>query len=94
GRTGKMFGYEHFDVKPDVMTLAKTLGGGFPIGCCLARDKWADIFEPGDHAATFGGNPLACAAAIASITKIRNGGWSQETGVRGAEGENCGRKRP
>jgi acetylornithine/N-succinyldiaminopimelate aminotransferase len=75
GRTGKMFGYQNFDVVPDVMTLAKTLGGGFPIGCCLARGKYANILEPGDHAATFGGNPLACAAAIAAVTEIRDGGW-------------------
>lgn len=75
GRTGRMFGYQHSGVVPDIMTLAKTLGGGFPIGCCLARDKWADVFEPGDHAATFGGNPLACAAAIAAVTEIRDGGW-------------------
>lgn len=75
GRTGKMFGYEHSGVVPDVMTLAKTLGGGFPIGACLARGEWADVFEPGDHAATFGGNPLACAAAIATVTEIRDGGW-------------------
>lgn len=75
GRTGKMFGFQHFDVVPDIITLAKTLGGGFPIGCCLAKDEWADVFEPGDHAATFGGNPLACAAAIAAITEIRDGGW-------------------
>jgi predicted acetylornithine/succinylornithine family transaminase len=75
GRTGKMFGFQHFDVVPDIITLAKTLGGGFPIGCCLARNEWADVFEPGDHAATFGGNPLACAAAIAAVTEIRDGGW-------------------
>lgn len=75
GRTGKMFGFQHFDVVPDIITLAKTLGGGFPIGCCLAKDEWADVFEPGDHAATFGGNPLACAAAIAAVTEIRDGGW-------------------
>ncbi|MHB9037495.1 MAG: acetylornithine transaminase [Armatimonadota bacterium] len=84
GRTGKMFGFENFGVVPDVMTLAKTLGAGFPIGACLARDKWADVFEPGDHAATFGGNPLACAAAIAAVTEIRDGGWvenSDQVGV-------------
>ncbi|MGC8862417.1 MAG: acetylornithine transaminase [Armatimonadota bacterium] len=75
GRTGRMFAYQHYGVVPDVMTLAKTLGGGFPIGCCLARDKWADVFEPGDHAATFGGNPLACAAAIAAVSEIKDGGW-------------------
>lgn len=79
GRTGKMFGFQHFDVWPDVMTLAKTLGGGFPIGCCLARGKWADVFEPGDHAATFGGNPLACAAAIAAVTEIKDGGWVENS---------------
>lgn len=75
GRTGTMFGYQHSGVLPDIMTLAKTLGGGFPIGSCLARGKYADVFEPGDHAATFGGNPLACTAAIAAVTEIRDGGW-------------------
>lgn len=84
GRTGRMFGYQHFGVVPDVMTLAKTLGGGFPIGCCLARDKWADVFEPGDHAATFGGNPLACAAAIAAVTEIKEGGWVENADRVGA----------
>ena len=84
GRTGRMFGYQHFGVVPDVMTLAKTLGGGFPIGCCLARGKWADVFEPGDHAATFGGNPLACAAAIAAVTEIKDGGWVQNAERVGA----------
>lgn len=75
GRTGKMFGFQNFGIVPDVMSLAKTLGGGFPIGACLARDKWADVFEPGDHAATFGGNPLACAAALVAVTEINEGGW-------------------
>jgi len=84
GRTGKMFGYEHFDVVPDIMTLAKTLGGGFPIGACLAKGTFADTFEPGDHASTFGGNPLACAAAIATVNEIKDGGWvenAQEVGA-------------
>ncbi len=84
GRTGKLFGYEHFGIKPDVMTLAKTLGGGFPIGCCLARDNWADVLEPGDHASTFGGNPLACAAAIAAVTEIKDGGWVENAETVGA----------
>lgn len=75
GRTGKMFGFQHFGVTPDVMTLAKTLGGGFPIGACLAAGKYADVFEPGDHASTFGGTPLACAAGIATVTEIAEGGW-------------------
>ncbi len=72
GRTGKLFAYEHYNVVPDVMTLAKTLGAGFPIGAMLARGEAAYVFEPGDHAATFGGNPLACSAAIATISTIRD----------------------
>jgi predicted acetylornithine/succinylornithine family transaminase len=67
GRTGKWFAHEHYGIKPDIMSLAKTLGGGFPIGACLATDKVASVFAPGDHAATFGGNPLACAAALAFL---------------------------
>jgi predicted acetylornithine/succinylornithine family transaminase len=75
GRTGRMFGFQHYGVIPDVMTLAKTLGGGFPIGACLAKGKYADVFEPGDHASTFGGAPLACAVGIATVTEIDKGGW-------------------
>jgi len=75
GRTGKAFGYQHFSITPDVMTLAKTLAGGFPMGACLAKGKYADVLQPGDHASTFGGNPLACAAAEATINEIINGGW-------------------
>ena len=84
GRTGRMFGFEHYGVVPDIMTLAKTLGGGFPIGCCLARGAYAEVFEPGDHAATFGGNPLACAAAIAAVSEIRDGGWIENAERVGA----------
>jgi len=69
GRTGKLFGYEHFGVVPDVMTLAKALGGGFPIGALVVNEK-SDIFDPGDHASTFGGNPLACAAGIAVMKTV------------------------
>lgn len=60
GRTGTWFGFEHAGIKPDVITLAKALGNGFPIGACLARGKAAQLFSPGHHASTFGGNPLAC----------------------------------
>ncbi|MGE0081759.1 MAG: acetylornithine transaminase [Thiohalomonadaceae bacterium] len=67
GRTGRMFGHEHEGVKPDVMTLAKGLGNGYPIGACLARGRAADVFQPGNHATTFGGSPLACAAALAVL---------------------------
>lgn len=70
GRTGKMFASDLFGLTPHITTVAKALGGGFPIGGVLAQKEIADAFEPGDHAATFGGNPLACAAAKASIEVI------------------------
>jgi predicted acetylornithine/succinylornithine family transaminase len=70
GRTGKLYGYEHAGILPDVMMLAKGLGGGMPIGACLATDKVSQAFTPGTHGSTFGGNPLACAAAIASIEAL------------------------
>lgn len=65
GRTGTLFAYEQLGVQPDIMTLAKGLAGGVPIGVCLAKDAVAAAFTPGSHASTFGGNPLACAAALA-----------------------------
>ncbi len=70
GRTGEMFASQLFDVTPDITTVAKALGGGFPIGAVLAGEEVGGAFEPGNHAATFGGNPLACAAAIASVNTI------------------------
>ena len=70
GRTGKWFGFQHSGVLPDVIALAKGLGGGMPIGACLARGAAADVFKPGSHGSTFGGNPLACAAALATIETI------------------------
>lgn len=74
GRTGKWFGYMHEDAAPDVMTLAKALGSGYPIGCCLARPEVADCFEPGNHASTFGGSHLACTAALATLDVIEEEG--------------------
>jgi acetylornithine aminotransferase len=65
GRTGKLWGYENLDVTPDVFTSAKALGGGVPIGAMCARGEAANVFGPGDHASTYGGNPLACAAGLA-----------------------------
>jgi acetylornithine aminotransferase/acetylornithine/N-succinyldiaminopimelate aminotransferase len=65
GRTGKMYGYMHFGIEPDIFTLAKALGGGFPIGAVCGKNFVAKAFEPGDHGSTFGGNPLACAAGLA-----------------------------
>jgi acetylornithine/N-succinyldiaminopimelate aminotransferase len=67
GRTGKWFGFQHYGIAPDIISLAKTLGGGFPVGACLAKDSVASAFQPGNHASTFGGNPLACAAALATL---------------------------
>jgi acetylornithine/N-succinyldiaminopimelate aminotransferase len=70
GRTGKLFAYEHENVSPDIMTLAKSLGGGLPIGAMLATNDVAETFTPGSHGSTFGGNPLACAAGIAALKVI------------------------
>jgi acetylornithine/succinyldiaminopimelate/putrescine aminotransferase len=67
GRTGKLFAYMHEGAAPDIMTLAKALGNGFPIGAMLATDKVAAAFAPGNHASTFGGNPLAMAAGKATV---------------------------
>ncbi len=70
GRSGKWFAFQHSDIVPDVMTLAKSLGSGVAIGACLARGNAANIFKPGNHASTFGGNPLACSAAIKTLEVI------------------------
>lgn len=70
GRTGRLFAFEHYGVRPDVMTLAKSLGGGIPIGALLATEKVAGAFEPGVHATTFGGNPFACRVALAVLGVI------------------------
>jgi acetylornithine/succinyldiaminopimelate/putrescine aminotransferase len=74
GRTGKLFGYEHFGVKPDIMTLAKALGGGLPLGAMLAREEIAASFVAGSHASTFGGNPVSCAAGLAVMNALIKGG--------------------
>ena len=73
GRTGTLFAYEQMNVQPDIMTLAKGLGGGVPIGACLATAPVAKTFGPGSHASTFGGNPLACAAALAVFRVLLDG---------------------
>lgn len=70
GRTGTYFAYQHNGILPDVVTTAKGLGNGMPIGACLARGKAAEIFQPGNHGTTFGGNPLACSAGIAVIETL------------------------
>lgn len=81
GRTGSLFAYEQFGIAPDIMTLAKALGNGIPIGAMLARENVAEAFQPGDHAATFGGNPVACAAAQATLKTMLGDGFLEE--VRG-----------
>jgi len=75
GRTGKLFAYEHYGITPDIMSLAKGLGGGVPIGAMLATDKVAAVFQPRTHASTFGGNPLVCAASIATIETLLEDGF-------------------
>lgn len=72
GRTGKWFAYQHSQIKPDIITSAKALGNGVPIGACMAHGQAAELFHPGNHGSTFGGNPLACSAAIAVIETIEN----------------------
>ncbi|MFZ5645945.1 MAG: acetylornithine transaminase [Bacillota bacterium] len=74
GRTGKFMAYQHYGVEPDIITLAKALGGGFPIGATVAREEVAQAFVPGDHASTFGGNPLASAAGLAAVDQLINHG--------------------
>lgn len=98
GRTGSYFAYQHNNILPDVVTTAKGLGNGVPIGACLARGDAADVLQPGNHGSTFGGNPLACAAALAVIDTIESdnlsgraaelGDWMQQafrTEFEGAE---------
>lgn len=72
GRSGKWFAFQHSDILPDVMTLAKGLGSGVPIGSCLAQGVAANTFKPGNHASTFGGNPLVCAAAIETLAVLED----------------------
>lgn len=75
GRTGKLFAHEHYGINPDIMTLAKGLGGGTPIGALLAIEKVSSAFQPGSHASTFGGNPLVCASAIVTLETILEDGY-------------------
>ncbi len=89
GRTGTLFAYEQLGITPDMMTLAKGLGGGLPIGACLATADVAAAFTPGTHASTFGGNPLACAAALTVLRVLLEGGLldaSRRTGEYLAKG--------
>lgn len=83
GRTGKLFAYEHYGVAPDIMTLAKALGGGLPLGAMLATEEIAQSFGPGSHASTFGGNPLACSVGLAVLKALLQGGVLKNCGRMG-----------
>jgi acetylornithine aminotransferase len=74
GRTGKFFAFEHFDIRPDIVVMAKIIGGGLPLGALLGNERVADIFTPGTHGTTFGGNPVSCAAGIAVFDEIMEQG--------------------
>lgn len=82
GRTGRWFGHEHASIKPDIMTLAKAMGGGFPVGAMMSREEYQ--FAPGDHGGTQSGSPLACAAAIAAVDVIENERLVERSRVNGA----------
>ncbi|MBX9902993.1 MAG: acetylornithine transaminase [Burkholderiales bacterium] len=84
GRTGRMFAFQHYGVMPDVITLAKGLGGGVPVGACVARGEAATLFQPGSHGSTFGGNPLACTAALTTLEIIESENLCQNANEMGA----------
>ncbi|MCP8898935.1 aspartate aminotransferase family protein [Gilvimarinus xylanilyticus] len=85
GRTGKYFAYQHSQALPDVVTTAKGLGNGLPIGACLARGKAAEVFGPGNHGSTFGGNPLACHGAEAVVDTLTGGDLIERVAQRGEQ---------
>jgi acetylornithine/N-succinyldiaminopimelate aminotransferase len=85
GRSGKMFACQHESVLPDVMTLAKALGNGVPIGACLSRGRAAEVFKPGNHGSTFGGNPLACRAAYSVLESMLDNRITENVTLRGEQ---------
>lgn len=93
GRTGKWFAFQHSNIQPDVMTLAKGLGSGFPIGTCLARGQAAEEFTPGKHGSTFGGGPLACVAALTTLQVMEDEGLVGEAGELGVYMRNLLKER-
>lgn len=84
GRTGKLFAYEHYGVSPDIMVLAKSLGGGLPLGAIVAREEVAQAFSLSTHASTFGGNPVSCAAALSFCKQLSQKGFLEEVAEKGA----------
>ena len=83
GRTGKFLGYNHYGIQPDIITLAKGLGGGVPIGAFLCNEKMSEVLKPGDHGSTYGGNPLVCAAAGEVIKQVTKDGFINEVKEKG-----------
>ncbi len=70
GRTGKPFAYQHYNIQPDIVVAAKAVGGGLPLGALISNKKYDNVFQPGDHGSTFGGNPVACAAGLAVLDEL------------------------
>jgi 4-aminobutyrate aminotransferase-like enzyme len=85
GRTGKLFAIEHYGVVPEIMTLAKGIADGFPLGAFIARADVGDAFTPGSHLSTFGGNPISCAAALANIEVMQEEKLPENAAARGAQ---------
>ncbi len=83
GRTGKLFSYQHYDIEPDIITIAKAAGGGLPIGVMLAKDKFAESFTHGTHASTFGGSPFVCSAALAYLDELLSGSYIKNASTMG-----------
>ena len=83
GRTGRLFAFQHADIQPDVMTLAKALGNGMPIGACLAQGEAAEVLVPGSHGTTFGGNPLACRVGLAVVEEMVSQNWPRRVAEMG-----------
>ncbi|MDA3786311.1 MAG: acetylornithine transaminase, partial [Deltaproteobacteria bacterium] len=89
GRTGTLFAHEQDGIRPDILTCAKALGNGMPIGALLTTNKVAASFKPGDHASTFGGNPVACAAAVAVLKTMTSAGFLEGVRSRGEHLHKC-----
>ena len=85
GRTGKLFAYQHYGILPDIVTTAKGLGNGLPIGACLARGNAAEVLQPGNHGSTYGGNPLVCAGAHTVISTLINDNLIENASQRGEQ---------
>src|SRR6185436_16050117 len=85
GRTGRLFAYQHAGIRPDILTLAKPLGGGLPMGAVLLREDLAGAIHVGDHGSTFGGNPIACAAALVILDRLAEPGFLDKIARKGQQ---------